>query len=271
MRFGLDVDGHTATMIAVLGFDHHRQTQGASSGPAFFGALNLAAIGHRYARGLQELFGELFVLGDGLRDGAGPVDFGGLNAPLATTPAKLHQAAAGQPSVWNTALQGRIHNCTGGRPEALVFVQIAQARNFRFDIKNRIVQGRTHEARRNVQCRAADRLFAVFHHHLVNPSLGGITAATEAHRATGLRLQTEGCDFDDVGHRAWQATIGHRQHLQLRIDRAQVFHESRQARQVALIFVALNDRFYRRTTAPEIGATQGTYACNFHRLLLPRT
>ena len=125
MRLGCDIDGHAAAMVAVLGFDHYRQAKRAGGGPGFFDTLDLAAIRYRHTGRFQELLGELFVLGDGLCDGAGAIDFGGLDATLTATPAELYEAAAGQAPIGNAAFDRRRDDRAGGGTEPLFFVELA--------------------------------------------------------------------------------------------------------------------------------------------------
>ena len=122
-----------------------------------------------------------------------------------------------------------------------------------------------HQASGDIERRASDAFLAVLDYHLVDPYFGRDPTATEADRAAGVRLQAQGGDLEHVSDRARHAAVGHRQHLQLRVDGAQMLDEAFQTREVAFVFIAVNDRFDGGAAAPEIGATQSADACDFHR------
>src|SRR3546814_10795105 len=79
---------------------------------------------------------------NGLGNGATVVCFCRLNTALPAAPAKLHQTAFRQPTVWNIARQGKLNDGTGAWTQAYIFVQIAQTQQAFGQVEGRILHGR---------------------------------------------------------------------------------------------------------------------------------
>ena len=133
---GGDVDRHALALVAVLRLEHHWQAELQGGGPGVVRVGHGAAQRHRHTGGAQQFFRQILVLRDGLGDGAGAVQLGGLDAALARAPAELHHAALGQTPKWNAARHGGFDNRAGARPHALVFIEIAQLGQRRFERKS---------------------------------------------------------------------------------------------------------------------------------------
>ena len=74
---------------------------------------------------MQQVFGEIFVLRDGLCHGTGGIHFSGLYAALLIAPANLHQTAAGETAERDAACDSGIHDRTCAGPEPQFFIQFA--------------------------------------------------------------------------------------------------------------------------------------------------
>ena len=103
---GRQIDRNALALIAVLRLDDDRQADFLGGDPGIVLVLDRAAVGHGDAGGVQQLLGQFLVLGDRFADGAGQAGFGGLNALLLAAPAKLDQAALGQPAIRNATGNG---------------------------------------------------------------------------------------------------------------------------------------------------------------------
>ena len=77
-----DVDGDPFALVAILRLHHHRQAHLQGNVPGFVRRLRRATQGHGHASGMQQFFGQVFVLGNRFGNGTGGVNFCGLNAPL---------------------------------------------------------------------------------------------------------------------------------------------------------------------------------------------
>ena len=108
-----DVDRDPFALVAVLGFDHDRQTDFMRDGPGLVQALGRASHGHGHASRVQQAFGQVLVLCNRFGNGAGGVGFGGLDAPLLGAPAKLNHAAIGESTDRDAACHGGVHDGAG--------------------------------------------------------------------------------------------------------------------------------------------------------------
>ncbi len=114
--FGLDIDGDPFALVAIVGLYHHRQADLQRGRPRVFGVKRGAPARHWHTGCGQQFFGEIFVLRDGFRDGAGNVHFGRLNATLFAAPAEAHHAAFGHAAVGNVACHSCVDNAAGTGP-----------------------------------------------------------------------------------------------------------------------------------------------------------
>src|SRR5690606_36759882 len=105
---GEEIDGDTLALVVVQRLVHDRHADFLSGGPGVFGIADRAAHGHRHAAGVQELLGQLLVLGAGFGNCRTAVGLGGLDAALFAAPAELHQAAGGKAAIRNAAYDGSI-------------------------------------------------------------------------------------------------------------------------------------------------------------------
>src|SRR2546427_8339673 len=97
-------------MVAVRGFDHHRQADVLGGLPGLFGTVDNLALGHRHAAGGQQAFGQVLVVGNAFGNRAGEVGLGGPDAALAGAVAELHQVALVQADVGNAPVGGGRHD-----------------------------------------------------------------------------------------------------------------------------------------------------------------
>ncbi|MNI28169.1 hypothetical protein D3C73_819350 [compost metagenome] len=259
-----DIDGHAAALAAVAGLDHHRAAERLRGFPGFFGRRHGTAHRHWHACGVQQHFGQVLVLRDRFRDGAGQVGFSGLDAALLAAPAELHHAALRQPAIGNVARDGGVHDGPGAGAQAHVFIQIAQALERVGQIERCVVQRGANELLGQFHRQQADGFFAVFHHHLEHARFDGGRRAAKGHRATGVRLHRQRGNLQDMrdGHGALMAFRAHQPHL--RQPRAQAGFELGQVVDGALGVGTRNNGLDRRVLAPQIGAAQGTDTGNFH-------
>ena len=140
LRSGGDVDRHALALVAVLRLEHHWHANFLRGRPGIVRAGGGPAMRHRHTGGAQQFFCQVFVLGNRFGHGAGGVKLGCLNAALARTPAKLHQAATGQAPVRNAARHGSIDDGAGAGPQALVFIKLTQAGNGSLQVKCAVLQ-----------------------------------------------------------------------------------------------------------------------------------
>ena len=205
---------------------------------------------------MQQFLGQLFVLGDRFRDGAGHVGLGGLDAALLAPPAELHQAALGQAAEGNIACHGGIDDRSGARAEADILVEFTQAVQSVGDVEGRVIDGCLAERLREFECQASDFLFAVFDHDLVGARFDGLRRAAERDGATGLCLQAERGELQDVCHGIGLTIQRRLQQGDFREALAQAGLETGNAVDVALGLAAGYDGFDGRVPAPQVGAAQ---------------
>ena len=178
-------------MIAVIGFDSHRQANVLSGLPRVFGGLDQLPLRHRDAARLQERFGQVFVAGNFLGNGAGLVGLGGPDAALARAKAQLHKVALGQPDVWNATVGGCLHNVSGAGAQALDVHQLAQVGQGGLQVKGLIFDGCHHQVAGSCQCGAAHLLLARAKSYLVDTPHRGLPcfAKSGAHACQVLQFQ----------------------------------------------------------------------------------
>ena len=125
LGFAHNIDSHAFALVAVQRFHHHGPANLERGFQGIVSITDCATHGHRDTRCAKQFFGELFVLPDGLGNGAGGVNLCGLNAPLFAAPTKAHHRAFGHAAKRNIARYSGIHDraCTG--PKANVFVKLA--------------------------------------------------------------------------------------------------------------------------------------------------
>ena len=218
-----DADGDAFALVAALRLDDDGQAHFLRHGPAVFQIGGGAAQGHGHAGGVQHFFGQVLVLRDGFGDGAGAVFFSGLDAPLPRAPAQLHKAAAREPPAGNAALEGRFDDGAGGRPQAFVFVQIAQLGQRGGDVKGFARVGGAAQLLRAGEGQAPHGFFGVLHHHLEHARLFGWRGAAEGDLAARLRLQRQGGLLQHVRHGYGLAGAGHVQRAHAGKALAQAF------------------------------------------------
>ena len=125
LLFAGDVDGNAFALVAIVGFDHHRQADVLGGGPSVLGIDHRASAGYRHAGCGQQFFGQLFVLRDGLCNRTGHIHLGRLDAALLAAPTEAHHAAFGHAAVGDATGYGRIDDGAGAGAEAYVLVQLA--------------------------------------------------------------------------------------------------------------------------------------------------
>ena len=99
------VHGDAPAMVAILWFHHHRQPERAGDVPGVIDVIHRLTFWHGNASRGQQLLGQLFVLCNRLRDGAGPVHFRRLNPALPAAPAELDKAAFAESVERDSAFQ----------------------------------------------------------------------------------------------------------------------------------------------------------------------
>ena len=259
-----DADGDALALVAVLRLHHHGQADVLRGGPGVFQVGDRATQRHRHAGRVQQLLGQVLVLGDGFGDGAGAIHLGGLDAALLTAPAELHQAAPRQALDGDAALQGGVDDGAGGRAQALVLVQLVQLGQHGGDVERLACGGGATQRLRLLEGQAAHGFLGVLHGDLEGAfDLGGGGAA-EGDGAAGLRLQRQRGQLQRVRHRDRRAGLVGVQRAHLGKQLAQALLEFRGGVQVALGRVAGDDGFDRRVAAPQVGAAQRANAGDFH-------
>ncbi len=258
------VHRHALALVAVTRLDDHRQADFQRRRPGVLGAGHRAPQRHRHASGVEQLLGQVLVLRDGFGDGAGRIQFGGLDAPLLAAPAELHQASLRQAPVRDAARRGGLHDGAGGGAEADLLVQLGQALECGLQVERRVVLRGAAQLFGQFQRLAADCFLGVFHDDLEHPGLGGGGGAREAHRAAGLRLQAQRGQLQRVGH-------GHaagRARRVLAVDGREAQPQALAKRgvgaEVAFVGAARHDGLDGGAAGPEVGAAQGADAGNVH-------
>ena len=261
-----DVDGDALALVAVLRLDHDGQADLQRHGPGFVDAGHRPAIRHRHTGGEQQLLGEVLVLRDRLGHRAGDINLGSLDATLSRTPAELHQAALGEAAVRNAARGRGIHDGTGARAEAHVFVGVAQTTDGGIHIKRMVAHGGLEQRLRQRKRLTPDLFFAVFDDHLVHARLDRGRGAAVGHRAAGLRLQRQRQRLEQVRDRLRLLLARHQQRADGRKQTAHPGFDAGDERQGALGRRTLHHRLDGGVAAPEVGATQGPDAGHVHGL-----
>ena len=259
-----DAHRHALALVAVLRLDHHRQADILGGGPAVVLAVDRAAARHRHAGRMQQLLGQVLVLGDGFGDGAGAVHLGGLDAPLQAAPAELHQAALREAADRDAARQRRFHDGTGGGAKAHVFVQLGQRGHGGGHVVRGTVSGSPAQALGMFEGLAADVFLGVLHGHLVDARLLGRRGAAEGDRAAGLGLQRQRHQLQCVGHGDRHTRLVGMQPAHGGEQLAQAFFEGGGGAQVALGLGAAHHGLDGGMAAPQVGAAQRANAGNFH-------
>ena len=215
---------------------------------------------------MQQAFGQIFVLCNGLSHRAGLVHFSGLKFARLGAPAQLHQAAGGQTAKGNAAPQRCVEQRPGGWADALFFIQLAQFVDGGLDVKFRVVQGRIDQLLRKLNCALAHGFFRVFHDDLECAGLYGGVCATEGDGAASLGLHGQRSSFQHMGD--GQGVV-HALALQPANGRKACTHlvfKTRDQCEVLFFRRAMHDGFDSGIAAPEVGAAQGAGARNFHGL-----
>ena len=259
-----DVDRDPFALVAVLGFDHNRQTDFMGNGPGFVQALGRAPHGHGHACRVQQAFGQVLVLSNRFGNGAGGVGFGGLDASLLGAPAKLHHAAIGEATDRDAACHGGVHDGPGRRPKAHVFVVFVQLRDGAFQVEAGTCCGGLTQLLGQAQRQTTYHFFGVLHHHLKHAGLLGGHGAAEGHRAACERLQAQGHFLQGMRQRdglAWTLSVKWPDRWK---DAPQLLLDRVLRRQAAVCGVAADDGFDGGVSAPQIGATQSANARNLH-------
>ena len=260
----LDVDGHALALVAVERLDHDRPAEFLRCQPGVFLVLDRAAQRHRHASRVQQLLGQVLVLGDAFGDRAGAVDLGGLDAALLAAPAELDQAALGQATVGNAACDCGVDDGAGRRAESHVLVGLAQASDGLDQVERLFFQRGFDQFDREIKRHAADLFLGVFDHDLIDPRIGRLRSAAEADLAAGLGLQRQRRALEHMGQRQPDLGAGLLQGADLREALAQVLDEAGQLGQIALRGRERDDGLDRGVAGPEVGAAQGPDAGNFH-------
>ncbi|MNY28056.1 hypothetical protein D3C86_1620080 [compost metagenome] len=90
---------------------------------------------------MQQALGQVLVLRNGLRHGAGHIGLGGLDAALLAAPAELHHRALREAAVRNATRHGGVDDGAGTRPQAHVLVKFAQAVQPVVEVEGLVVPG----------------------------------------------------------------------------------------------------------------------------------
>ena len=187
-----DADGDALALVAVLRLDHHGQADLLRGGPGVFQVGHGAPQRHRHAGGVQQLLGQVLVLGNGFGDGAGAVHLGRLDAALATAPAQLHQAAACQAPEGNATPHGGVNDGARRRAQALVLVQFAQLGERGGEIERTAFGGGAAQQLGLLEGQPAHGFLGVLHRDLEGALDLGRGGAAEGDWAASLRLQGQG-------------------------------------------------------------------------------
>ena len=185
-------------MVAVIGLDRHGQSDVLCGLPSVFDAGDQLALRHRHAAGLQQGFGQVFVTGNALGNGAGLVGLSRPDAALAGAKPQLHQVAFGQAQVRNAPFGGRFHNVGGAGAQAEVVNQLVQLRDRGFDVKRLVVNRGHDQVTARSQGGTAHLLMAGAKRYLVDPADRGFARFAKAGGHTGQVLQLQYHVLHDV-------------------------------------------------------------------------
>ena len=257
---GADVDRDALALIAVARFDHHGCANGLCGDPGIVGVQHGAALWHRHASGMQQLFGQVFVLCNGFGDGAARIGLRGLDAALFAAPAKLNHAAFGEAAIRDASHQCGVHDGAGGWAQSDVFVQCAQLGQGCIHVERGVVPRGLAQCLRQLQGQAAHVFFGVLDHHLIHARFGGQGGAAECHRAAGCNLHVQGGVLYGVGHAQNGALLGCAQLAQAWEKMAQALLKIGHFGQVALLALALDHGFDGGVASPQVWAAQGADA-----------
>ena len=180
-----DVDRDPLALVAVARLDHHGKADAVGHFPGLFLARDDVAGGNRNPGGVQQHLGEVLILGDGLRDRAGAVGFGGLDAPLLAAPAELHHAAFRQSPIGNAARHGGIDDGAGTWSETYVLVELAQPAKRQANVEGFVVHRSLAQCSGKIQRESPDRLLGVLHDDLEHAWLRRRDCLAKCDRATG--------------------------------------------------------------------------------------
>src|SRR5690606_35765806 len=135
-----------------------------------------------------------------LGNGAAAVGLGGLDPALPAAPAELHEAALGQATVGDAACDGRLHERSRAGPEAQILIELAQLREGRREIECGLIASRRAEARGETERFATDRLVRGVEDDEEDAGLAGGDDAEVGDGATGLRLQAQRRELEQLRH-----------------------------------------------------------------------
>ena len=261
-----DVHRHAAPLVAIAWLDHHRTTNFLCGQPGVLGTVDRSAQGHGNASGMQELLGQVFVLGDELSNGTGAVNLGGLDAALLAAPAQLNQAAFCEAAVRNATRHGSIHDGAGGRAQANVFVELAQQGDRLIQLEGLVLKSCLTQLIGKLQGAKSYWLLGVLDNHLEQAVLGGGRGATEGDRTSRLDLQVQRGRLQRMGQGQRCIAFTGAQSADAWKQVPQTAFEPRVCRQLVLGLTA-HECLDGRVTGPEIGAPQGANARNVHQAL----
>ena len=258
------IHGDTLALVTIARLDHHGCANLRSRTPRVLFIINRSTHRDGNARSSEKTFGEFLILCDFFGNRAGGIDLGSLNPPLPATPAKLHQAAAGQAPMRNTPRHRSLDDCAGGWPEPNIRIQFTQSAHCIGEIKWGVIDSRAQQCDGHFECQPSNILLGVLHDHLKDSGLRSSYGSAETDLTAGDRLQTESGQFQCMCHGKSPIHLGLGQGTDIRKPLTQPVNETRHLRQIGFVLTAYDQSFNGRVTNPEVGAAQCAKAGNFH-------
>mmetsp|Transcript_21531 Transcript_21531/g.83652 ORF Transcript_21531/g.83652 Transcript_21531/m.83652 type:complete len:403 (+) Transcript_21531:542-1750(+) len=201
---GGDVEGDAAAVVAVARLDDDRQADVLRHLPGLGSGLDLLALGHRHADGLEQGLGQVLVAGDALGDGAGHVGLGRPDAALTLAVAELDEVAVVQPDVRDASVRRGRDDGGGGGAEIAVVELVAHPGHGGGHIEGFVVDRRHDQGVALGQRGAGDLFVAGAEHHPVDTALAGRAGLAEAGGHAG---QVEQLDDDVLQHMAHPGAV----------------------------------------------------------------
>ncbi len=164
------IGGYASPVIAIGRLDNHRQADLFRGLPRVSRTVDDPALRNRYAAGLQQALGEVFVSGNALANCAGLISLGGPDAVLTGAVAQLHQIAFGQAYGWNTSVRCRVNDTRSAGSQTQCIDHFIQSCDDRRHIIGFVIHRRDDQLAGIMQRGTTHRFIARAHHNLVNPA-----------------------------------------------------------------------------------------------------
>ena len=194
------IQRHAAPTVAIDRFDGHGQADVLGGFPSRVRRGDDLTFGHGNAALGQQFFGQVFVAGNALGDGAGAIGFSRPDASLLGAIAQLHQVAFGQTDERCFAFNRSVHDGGGAGAQTAAIDDVFEFFNGGRQVKGQVVGRAHHQA--VCGCKTGTAQLFVFgaKDDLVDTAFADFAGFAEFSARTRQQLQLDRGVLDDVSH-----------------------------------------------------------------------